>query len=224
MNAEAYLLRHGWSGPGNPLNPNLARRARGPHDGLGLTKPLLAAKRQGNHGVGKKTTKDATNQWWLRGFEDALKGVGEGGENSGNGSGYTGSSVRPNALTSELYRFFVRGEVVPGTLGDRNGSRDKSGDGVGGSGGGKKRKLDGDGDEEGHGDGNKDEERGMKKKAKKVKGGEGDGKAESKEERRARKMEKKMRKEEKERKRTERKEKKICRPVPAIRKNLDGRL
>ncbi|PWY92012.1 hypothetical protein BO70DRAFT_357155 [Aspergillus heteromorphus CBS 117.55] len=108
MDAQAYLLRLGWSGPGNPLNPN---RRPDTHSGLGLTRPILVARRQGNLGVGKTTTKDPTNQWWLRGFEDALKGVGT--ESSATGK----SSRAPNALTSELYRHFVRGEVVPGTLG-----------------------------------------------------------------------------------------------------------
>ncbi|KAA8651620.1 hypothetical protein EYZ11_004900 [Aspergillus tanneri] len=120
MDAQAYLLRHGWSGPGNPLNPN---RRPGTHAGLGLTKPILVARRQGNEGVGKKTTKDPTNQWWLRGFEDALKGVGQA-----NNAGARGGGPAPNALTSELYRFFVRGEVVPGTLGEGDKSAMKNAD------------------------------------------------------------------------------------------------
>ncbi|CEN62870.1 hypothetical protein ASPCAL09499 [Aspergillus calidoustus] len=108
----AYLIRHGWSGTGNPLNPDRAGGSRG---GLGLTKPILVARRSGNQGVGKKTTKDPTNQWWLRGFEDALKGVGtDAAANAASGS----TAGKANALTSELYRFFVRGEVIRGTLGD----------------------------------------------------------------------------------------------------------
>lgn len=107
MDAQAYLIRHGWSGPGNPLNPN---QRPGPHGGLGLTKPILVARKQNNHGVGKKTTKDPTNQWWLRGFEDALKGFGEDKSTS------TSSN---NALTSELYRHFVRGECLVGTIEQR---------------------------------------------------------------------------------------------------------
>jgi nucleolar protein TMA23 len=105
----AYLIRHGWSGTGNPLNPD---RAGGTRGGLGLTKPILVARRSGNQGVGKKTTKDPTNQWWLRGFEDALKGVGTDAAATGSTAGTA------NALTSELYRFFVRGEVIRGTLGN----------------------------------------------------------------------------------------------------------
>ncbi|KAJ5774742.1 hypothetical protein N7457_009638 [Penicillium paradoxum] len=106
MDAHAYLIKHGWSGPGNPLNPN---QRPGAHGGLGLTRPILVSRKANNHGVGKKTTKDPTNQWWLRGFEDALKGVG-------NDSFEATSARENNALTSELYRHFVRGEGLAGTL------------------------------------------------------------------------------------------------------------
>ncbi|RMJ25889.1 hypothetical protein PHISP_03223, partial [Aspergillus sp. HF37] len=82
MDAQAYLLRHGWSGPGNPLNPT---RRVGTHGGLGLTKPLLAARKQNTHGLGRQTTRDPGNQWWLRGFDDALKGVGNS-DNTGAGA------------------------------------------------------------------------------------------------------------------------------------------
>ncbi|KAL4799028.1 hypothetical protein BDV19DRAFT_320813 [Aspergillus venezuelensis] len=114
MDAYAYLIKHGWSGPGNPLNPDRA----GARGGLGLTKPLLVARRSGNSGIGKTTTKDPTNQWWLRGFEDALKGIGNEKKED------MGVVGKGNALTSELYRFFVRGETVPGTLGNK-GQKEK---------------------------------------------------------------------------------------------------
>ncbi|KAI3098754.1 hypothetical protein CBS147333_8972 [Penicillium roqueforti] len=113
MDAQAYLIKHGWSGPGNPLNPN---KRPGAHSGLGLTRPLLVSRKTNNHGVGKKTTKDPTNQWWLRGFEDALKGVG-------NDSFEATSARENNALTSELYRHFVRGDGLAGTL---EGKKDES--------------------------------------------------------------------------------------------------
>jgi nucleolar protein TMA23 len=110
MDAQAYLMRHGWSGPGNPLQPNTRP---GPHGGLGLTRPILVSRKANNHGVGKKTTKDPTNQWWLRGFEDALKGVGD--------DSHEGVSARAgNALTSELYRNFVRGDGLAGTLNSKD--------------------------------------------------------------------------------------------------------
>lgn len=107
MDAQAYLIRHGWSGPGNPLNPH---KRPGLHGGLGLTRPILVARKQNNHGVGKKTTKDPTNQWWLRGFEDALKGVGD------DSAPAASRSNNDHALASELYRFFVRGESLVGTI------------------------------------------------------------------------------------------------------------
>ncbi|KAJ5458412.1 hypothetical protein N7475_009800 [Penicillium sp. IBT 31633x] len=106
MDAQAYLIKHGWSGPGNPLNPT---QRPGAHGGLGLTRPILVSRKANNHGVGKKTTKDPTNQWWLRGFEDALKGVG-------NDSFEATSARENNALTSELYRHFVRGDGLAGTM------------------------------------------------------------------------------------------------------------
>ncbi|KAJ5294855.1 hypothetical protein N7508_009676 [Penicillium antarcticum] len=119
MDAQAYLMRHGWGGPGNPLQPNTRP---GPHGGLGLTRPILVARKANNHGVGKKTTKDPTNQWWLRGFEDALKGVGD--------ESHEGVSARAgNALTSELYRNFVRGDGLAGTLNSKDGEKTEAGTG-----------------------------------------------------------------------------------------------
>lgn len=164
MDAQAYLMRHGWSGPGNPLNAN---QRPGPHGGLGLTKPILVARKQNNHGVGKKTTKDATNQWWLRGFEDALNAFED--ENP------AGSTESGNALTSELYRFFVRGQGLAGTLGPKIvETSDKSTSKA-------KRKRDSE---------DEDERRARK-----------EGKAARKEEKAARKEEKAARKEEKSKRR-----------------------
>ena len=188
MDAQAYLMRHGWSGPGNPLNKN---QRPGPHGGLGLTKPILVARKANNHGVGKKTTKDATNQWWLRGFEDALKGVGQETPAAPTGSG--------NALTSELYRFFVRGEGLAGTLDKKNtktpertSSKSK-----------RKRDAEDDGDERKA----KKEEKAARKEEKKrrklegedtavepAQSSESEKRSENKEERRARRKEKKEKK------------------------------
>jgi len=185
MDAQAYLLRHGWAGPGNPLNPS---RRLGPHAGLGLSKPILVARRSGNEGVGKKTTKDPTNQWWLRGFEDALKGVGQ--ENVGGAGGDAGR--KPNALTSELYRFFVRGEGLAGSIGvkkDEDGKVEKK----------EKRKR----GEEDDGDGDEKKASRTEEKSKKRKTDGSLDRKESKEERRRRKEEKKLKKEAKEKKKGE---------------------
>ncbi|EER26760.1 hypothetical protein D8B26_002821 [Coccidioides posadasii str. Silveira] len=114
MDAKAYLMSQGWSGPGNPLQSS--RRPGGPHAGLGLTKPILVARKKNTHGIGKKTTHDHTNQWWLRGFEEALKGVGDDGSATPTTSA---SEENRSGMRSELYRFFVRGEGLKGTIGTR---------------------------------------------------------------------------------------------------------
>lgn len=108
MDPQAYLMNQGWSGPGNPLNPS---RRPGAHGGLGLTKPILVARKKNTHGIGKKTTHDHTNQWWLRGFEAALRGIGTDG-NATSGSGES----TPETPKSELYKFFVRGPGLAGTI------------------------------------------------------------------------------------------------------------
>ncbi|KAI1924205.1 hypothetical protein LOZ65_003100 [Ophidiomyces ophidiicola] len=110
MDAKAYLISQGWSGPGNPLNP---LRRPGGYAGLGLTKPILVARKKNTHGIGNKTTHDHTNQWWLRGFEEALKSVG----NNGNSTLLENApDEKQNGIRSGLYRFFVRGEKLEGTI------------------------------------------------------------------------------------------------------------
>ncbi|RAH80925.1 hypothetical protein BO86DRAFT_410474 [Aspergillus japonicus CBS 114.51] len=187
MDAQAILLKLGWSGPGNPLNPNARPGAT---SGLGLTRPILVARRKGNSGVGNKTTKDPTNQWWLRGFEDALKGVGEAARPPT-------AAPAPNALTSELYRFFVRGEVVAGTLGDVH-KGDGEGEGEGKSGKGK-RKRDGDDDDK------NGKRHGEKKETKEERKARKEERRKRKEERRVKREEKVKRREEREARRADRK-------------------
>jgi nucleolar protein TMA23 len=80
----------------------------------------LVSRRENKIGIGKTPTKDPTNQWWLRGFEEALRGVGTDGTPSPTTAG--GLTREENTLTrngSQLYKFFVRGEVIPGTLSDK---------------------------------------------------------------------------------------------------------
>ncbi|KAI5302091.1 hypothetical protein KEM56_001050 [Ascosphaera pollenicola] len=109
MDAKALLMSQGWSGPGNPLNPG---RRPGVHGGLGLTKPILVARKQNTLGVGKKTV-DHSNQWWLRGFEAALKGVGSPGTATPTSQESYCSGI---SAGSELHRFFVSGGVLVGTI------------------------------------------------------------------------------------------------------------
>jgi nucleolar protein TMA23 len=194
MDAHAYLIKHGWSGPGNPLNPS---QRPGLHGGLGLTRPILVARKSNNHGVGKKTTKDATNQWWLRGFEDALKGVGD--------DSFEANSARQNnALTSELYRHFVRGSGLAGTL-DPKESEDKD-KAVSASTSSSKRKRE-DRDDSKAGKAARKEERAAKRAQKAVKKEE---KAERKEARRVKKVEKIERRQKREAEKVAKKTKKAA--------------
>ena len=109
MDTQAYLIRQGWPGPGNPLNPTRSPGSRG---GLGLTKPILVARKQNTLGIGKKTTHDNTNQWWLRNFEAALRAVGD----NGSATPTSKESRSPSQGKSELHRFFVKGDGLAGTI------------------------------------------------------------------------------------------------------------
>ncbi|KAJ5872761.1 uncharacterized protein N7529_005114 [Penicillium soppii] len=194
MDAQAYLIKHGWSGPGNPLNPS---SRPGLHGGLGLTRPILVARKSNNHGVGKKTTKDATNQWWLRGFEDALKGVGD--------DSYEATSARQNnALTSELYRHFVRGSGLAGTLDPKKESEDTSASAPASA---SKRKREDSKDDSKAGKAARKEERAVKRARKVAKKEE---KAVRKEARRVKKAEKAERREAKEAEKAAKKAKKAA--------------
>lgn len=190
MDSQAYLLRLGWSGPGNPLNPN---KRPGLHGGLGLTKPILAARKHNTHGLGRTTTADPKNMWWLRGFEDVLKGVGD----DGAGEERRGEGVARTGLTGELYRFFVRGQGLKGTIGESEVEDKKEATKKG------KRKREDENSEDG------DKPKKMRKEVKRRKkleraekdSDEATSPKESKEQRRRRKQEKREKRERKEMKR-----------------------
>jgi nucleolar protein TMA23 len=125
MNAEAYLLRYGWSGPGNPLNPDRARAKKvgGPRGGLGLTRPILISRKVNFHGVGKKKMDDPSEPWWLQKLEDALRRIKPGAKKDDNPNDQKDGSSRAesegNSLPNgrgELYKCFVRGKGLRGTI------------------------------------------------------------------------------------------------------------
>ena len=124
MDAKSHLQSLGWLGPGHALNSHLtSHKGRG---GLGLTKPLLISQKKNSFGVGKKAHEPPKgNEWWLKGFENALKGVGTDGSKSASAatSGTATPNLAGNASTYQgkhqgLYGFFVRGEKLEGTLGE----------------------------------------------------------------------------------------------------------
>lgn len=142
MDAHAHLLSLGWAGPGHSLDsrPQLQHKGRrglaydptqNNNTGRGLVKPLLVSQKKNSFGVGKKTHEPAAgNEWWLKGFEDALSNIGK---NSGSGAtSRTGTPESPSTAAdggkhTGLYGFFMKGQQMEGTIKQekRNQSRGK---------------------------------------------------------------------------------------------------
>jgi nucleolar protein TMA23 len=129
MDAHAHLLSLGWAGPGHSLDsrPHKGRRGlaydpnQAQNNGNGLIKPLLISQKKNTFGIGKQAHEPAAgNQWWLKGFETALSNVGKSESERTSGTatpelgrstnGYIGKHVG-------LYRFFVKGGEMEGTIG-----------------------------------------------------------------------------------------------------------
>ena len=101
MDASAYLKRHGWRGDGHSLDQR----------GRGIRKPLLVSRKVDVLGVGLNKHASASDQWWMRAFDQGLKSFGTG-ETS------TLADVRKHGLLNGgLYARFVKGDGVPGTFG-----------------------------------------------------------------------------------------------------------
>jgi nucleolar protein TMA23 len=161
LNASAHLQSLGWAGPGHPLNPNAYKQkgSRGlAYDpsaskttnashfaagGNGLIRPLLVSKKEGNLGLGRRAHEPQKgNEWWLKGFEAALKKDGStAGNSSAAGSGTSTPRMKQEEAGEELqrrvnvqagrfgglYGFFVRGETVGGTIGEEDGEAERRG-------------------------------------------------------------------------------------------------
>lgn len=130
MDAHAHLLSLGWAGPGHALDarPYKQKGHRGlAYDpkqaaslGNGLIKPLLISQRRGRLGIGKKSHEpQAGNEWWLKGFENALGNIGKSESERSSGT----STPDPAAYTGKhtgLYAFFVKGQTIEGTIGNKD--------------------------------------------------------------------------------------------------------
>lgn len=69
MDTAAYLTGHGWRGVGYSLDLQ----------GQGIAKPLLVSHKTDARGLGQKKH-DLSDQWWMRAFDESLKGLGTGKE------------------------------------------------------------------------------------------------------------------------------------------------
>ena len=102
MDARKHLRGLGWKGEGHALGKNAN----------GIKKPILISHKRGLHGLGAKSQKEKqADQWWLNAFDNALKDIGSGKESAL-------SQIRDNGAKNSLYRFFVRGVGLEGTIDD----------------------------------------------------------------------------------------------------------
>ena len=131
MDAHAHLLSLGWAGPGHSLDsrPSLQHKGRrglaydpsqNNHTGRGLVKPLLVSQKKNGFGIGKKAYEPAAgNEWWLKGFENALSNIGKNSNSdatSGAATPDTGSTSSYRGKHNGLYGFFVKGQQMEGTM------------------------------------------------------------------------------------------------------------
>ena len=142
MDAHAHLLSLGWAGPGHSLDsrPRLQHKGRRglaydpslhSNTGRGLVKPLLISQKKNSFGIGRKIHEPAAgNDWWLKGFEDALSNIGK---NTASETSGTATPERPTASISNyrgkhagLYGFFVQGQQIEGTIDEHDGTVNKS--------------------------------------------------------------------------------------------------
>lgn len=101
MDAQAYLLRHGWRGTGHSLDTN----------NTGLKKPLLVSKKIDVLGIGINKHDVVADQWWMKAFDSSLKDFGTGKQS------LLGNVKEHGIKRGGLYGRFVQGEGVPGTYG-----------------------------------------------------------------------------------------------------------
>lgn len=101
MDASNYLKKHGWQGTGHSLDGT----------GRGLKKPLLVSKKVDVLGVGLNKHAAVSDQWWLRAYDQGLQTLGTGKESA------LAQAQKHGVNRGGLYGRFVKGEGVPGTLG-----------------------------------------------------------------------------------------------------------
>lgn len=101
MNASQYLKNHGWQGTGHSLDGN----------GRGLKKPLLVSKKVDVLGVGLNKHAAVSDQWWLRAYDQGLQTLGTGKESA------LAQAQKHGVNRGGLYGRFVKGEGMPGSLG-----------------------------------------------------------------------------------------------------------
>ena len=112
MDASSYLKKHGWQGSGHSLDTT----------GRGLKKPLLVSKKVDVLGVGLNKHAAVSDQWWLRAYDQGLATLGTGKESA------LAQAQKHGVNRGGLYGRFVKGEGMPGTVGEEVWPSTKTGE------------------------------------------------------------------------------------------------
>lgn len=105
MDSKGYLKNYGWE-EGEAFKKG------------GLKKPILVKHKKDKKGLGCAPHQDDSEAWWERLFDGQLKGL-DIKSNGGNGITFEQKEVVATGMSKEsspLYRWFVRGEGLKGTI------------------------------------------------------------------------------------------------------------
>lgn len=108
MDSKEYLKLYGWK-EGEALKTG------------GLKKPILVKYKKDKKGLGSAPGQDDSEAWWERLFDGHLKGLEISANDKKSGISFKQNKVVASAVSKEsspLYRSFVRGESLQGTIKD----------------------------------------------------------------------------------------------------------
>lgn len=114
MDSKGYLKSYGWE-EGEALRHG------------GLKKPILVKHKKDKKGLGCAPGNDDSEAWWERLFDGQLRGLDV--QTGSNGISFKQSEVIASSVSkseSPLYKWFVRGEVLKGTIEMNLPNEDKS--------------------------------------------------------------------------------------------------
>lgn len=107
MNASALLQAQGWRGEGHTLHAT--------SDSIGLKNRLLVSRKANTSGLG--ASQYANDQWWLSALDEQLSGLNtKNGKIVGTAKDGKLDRLKDGAGQSELYKFFISGGLLQGTL------------------------------------------------------------------------------------------------------------
>ena len=107
MTASAPLPAQGWRGEGHTLHKT--------NDSIGLKNRLLVSRKANTSGLG--ASQYANDQWWLTALDEQLSGLTtKNGKITGTAKDGKLDRLKDGAGQSELYKFFISGGLLQGTV------------------------------------------------------------------------------------------------------------